>query len=472
MRKPQRLIGFAEFENISFPFEFDEQHYLLNLYPPDQNTQAKYNSINHLFNKFAKLTEATNEWIPFLEIQGTSSERYQVSFHVSSNYVSYQGFLRFNVAWFFIWEKQFPKDSIRGLHIQGTEIDAFFPPDSIFKYDIKSKDSCHSIERLTLTSEKQGEVTGGSFQISDHLNAKLYFLSYPTFLRSQSPVSSQSRMTILFSRVIDLSTLIQVEECLRRFFIYIAGRTNVSLDTYEIFTLDKDNKRYSYGLLSFPQRFLEDSEQQIKEQIIDFSILGVKTADLLQIILSEQIGYQHLPSSIDDKRHYSVSRFILILAAFEREFRNIYGTDKGRSERFSNVKTEIVRLVKEYQSAQIGKNKEYAMDLLKGIKNFNLGYWFNVEYALKDCRDIMERFTVRKYGTPHKSYEELIAEVSRRVGRLRNNLAHDNLDWSFEAIQISDIKVVEELLYAIRLKQIGLSTDKIQNAIKKLFQEI
>ena len=90
----------------------------------------------------------------------------------------------------------------------------------------------------------------------------------------------------------------------------------------------------------------------------------------------------------------------------------------------------------------------------------------------KDCRDIMEVFTVRKYGTSPKPYEKLAEEISRRVGELRNNLAHDKLDWSFEAIQISDIKVVEELLYAIRLKQIGLERDKIQKAMKKLFQEI
>ena len=45
-----------------------------------------------------------------------------------------------------------------------------------------------------------------------------------------------------------------------------------------------------------------------------------------------------------------------------------------------------------------GKEREYAADLLNGIKNFSLGYWFNVKYALIDCREIMEAFTLRKYG--------------------------------------------------------------------------
>ena len=65
----------------------------------------------------------------------------------------------------------------------------------------------------------------------------------------------------------------------------------------------------------------------------------------------------------------------------------------------------------------------------------------------------------------------LAEEIGRRVGKLRNDLAHDKLNWDFEAVQISDIQVVEELIYSIRLKNIGLEPDKARRAIQKLFQE-
>lgn len=45
MRKPQRFIGFAEFKNTSFPFEFDEEDFSLTLYPPNQKIQEEYSSI-------------------------------------------------------------------------------------------------------------------------------------------------------------------------------------------------------------------------------------------------------------------------------------------------------------------------------------------------------------------------------------------------------------------------------------------
>ena len=57
------------------------------------------------------------------------------------------------------------------------------------------------------------------------------------------------------------------------------------------------------------------------------------------------------------------------------------------------------------------------------------------------------------------------------MGDFRNGIAHSRLDLHFEAIHLSDIKIVEELLYAIRLKKIGLQTSEIQKAISDLFLE-
>ena len=78
--------------------------------------------------------------------------------------------------------------------------------------------------------------------------------------------------------------------------------------------------------------------------------------------------------------------------------------------------------------------------------------------------------TLNKYGTPSKPYEVLAEEIDHRVGKLRNDLAHDKLDWVFEAIQVTDIQVIEELIYAIRLKNIGLGSDDVMQAIRKLFK--
>ena len=57
------------------------------------------------------------------------------------------------------------------------------------------------------------------------------------------------------------------------------------------------------------------------------------------------------------------------------------------------------------------------------------------------------------------------------MGEFRNGIAHSRLDFHFEAIHLSDIKIIEELLYAVRLKSLRLQPTEIQKAINDLFLE-
>ena len=379
--------------------------------------------------------------------------------------------MSFAVAWYFISEEKYSSKQIDGFRIRGPEIDAFFPPETVFKYDIQPARDGFRAQKITLSAERQDEIDGGKFLVSDDLTAEIKLHSYASVVRAQNPVTSQSYITILFSKTEEISSLLNTYEQIRRFFMYLTGRANVSLNEVEVFVYNQERKRDFFAWLCYRPRFTGETNKKAKNQIIDFSILGTKSADLLSIISTGQIDYEYLPHCIDEKYSYSVSRFIMILAAFEREFRNIYGIDAGRSEPFIKVKTEIIQLVENLCNKKTRKEKEYAADLLNGIRNFSLGYWFNIEYALIDCREVMEAFILSKYGIPHKPYEVLAKEIGRRVGKMRNDLAHDKLNWTFEAVQVTDIQVVEKLIYSIRLKDIGLETDKAIQAIRKLFQE-
>jgi hypothetical protein len=68
-------------------------------------------------------------------------------------------------------------------------------------------------------------------------------------------------------------------------------------------------------------------------------------------------------------------------------------------------------------------------------------------------------------------YEEIAEEIGSRMGEVRNGIAHDKLDWHFDAVHLCDIKIVEELLYAMILKDLHLDTKKIQKGINDLFDE-
>ena len=158
----------------------------------------------------------------------------------------------------------------------------------------------------------------------------------------------------------------------------------------------------------------------------------------------------------------------MILAAFERTYRANYDSDFGRSEDYKMVKKEIIELIEKYAVTQSGKAKKYATDIKKTVINRGTSFGDNLHRALIDHKDIMKPFVERKYNG---EYENIIEEIGMRMREVRNGIAHDKLDWHFDAIHLCDIRIVEELIYAMVLSDINLNTECIQKAINNLFDE-
>ena len=193
-----------------------------------------------------------------------------------------------------------------------------------------------------------------------------------------------------------------------------------------------------------------------------------KSAKLFTEIKNNTFGFQHVCDSIDDMRHFPTSRIIMILAAFEREYRNIYGQDSGRSDEYLKVKSEVVSLIDGYLNSKQGNRRKYEKQLKKYVENRDSSFEDNIKYALADCEEILTSFVTSKYPG---SYMDIIDGISSRMGEVRNGIAHSRLDLHFDAIHLADIRVIEELIYAIRLKNISVSPLDCKKAINRLFAE-
>ena len=80
----------------------------------------------------------------------------------------------------------------------------------------------------------------------------------------------------------------------------------------------------------------------------------------------------------------------------------------------------------------------------------------------------MEPFICKKY---EKEFKKVADEIGERMGELRNGLAHSKLSFQLEAVHLHDIKIIEELIYAMRLKTIINDYKIIQKGIANLFDE-
>lgn len=63
-------------------------------------------------------------------------------------------------------------------------------------------------------------------------------------------------------------------------------------------------------------------------------------------------------------------------------------------------------------------------------------------------------------------FENLIDSLASRMNKLRNDSAHGNIDLKIDPIDLKHINTLENLLFAMRLKKIGISEIDIKKAIK------
>ena len=469
MRKPKRLIGYLKHDEIDYPFEFDEETFSLMLFPPTIEIWSHTSSLFNLLSGW-KDSSRKHEWIGVQQLHGITSERNKIIFEVSEARSNYNGFYSYSVHWYFYYSAELDPNRIDGFKILGEEINFFFPPKKVLNPEILFFENQMTVKKLSLTATNQITESCGKYRIAPHVDATIDVSAYATmnFHSLGSPMDATSILVTSFSQPVNLEVLKMAYNNLMCFLKYITYRTNIGIYTAEVFYLNHQGQKDYQGLLVFKRQNELETNKTASDQIIKYDVLKSRTGKLFTCIKQEKFSFQHLCESIDSTHHYPVSRIIMVFSAFEREFRNIYGQDFDRSPEYISAKKDVVDLIDNYLRTTQGKKRSYIKQLRKYVENRDSSFETNIKKALLDCEKIMTPFLKKRYIG---SYPEMVHNLSARMGDFRNGIAHSRLDLHFEAIHLSDIKIVEELLYAIRLKKIGLQTSEIQKAISDLFLE-
>ena len=469
MKKPDKLLGFINYNDIEHPFEFNEKSFTITLYPPTKAVWNEYSDPMKLFDSFTQDTKK-HEWIAIKEITGITSEENHIIFNIQDALSNRNGFISFDVNWYICHMDSMAIDKVDGFMISGHDVDIFYPPNIVLETRLEFNNNGKGLEKISVSSKKQMYESCGKYRVKKNIDAKIKVLAYPNCHQSAwtSPIESISTMITTFSTPVGINTIIDGYNNLLRFFEYITYRKNVDIGDLHLFHINEEGLRDYSGIIVFPNKNIQESHKNVKERIIPYRILRHHTSRLFTAIKNNEIGFQHLSDSIDNMRRFPASRIIMILAEFEREFRNLYGQDSGRSDEYLEVKSEIILLIERYYESKQGKKRQYPKQLRKYVENRDCSFEANIQSALSKCEEILVSFVTRKYpGT----YSEIIQGISFRMGEVRNGIAHSRLDFNFDAIHLTDIRVIEELTYAIRLSNMSMSVSDCQRAISQLFGE-
>ena len=162
------------------------------------------------------------------------------------------------------------------------------------------------------------------------------------------------------------------------------------------------------------------------------------------------------------------ARAIMILAEFEREYTNIFGQDYKRSREYQETKRELLDTMQVFIEQRQGRSRRYARQFYHAIESHDVGFGERLKTAMAECQAVMEPFIRSRYDG---ALDVTIEEICDRMNTVRNGIAHSRLDLNLEAVHLSDLKIIEELLYAMRLQHLRVDTKSIQIGIKRLFGE-
>lgn len=464
MKIPSRILGFIDNDGKKMPFEFDKDKFQLKFFYPTEK-----DAFEHLFDGISVIScdLKKHEWIPRIQFKGITAEGYGVLFGTTDNPTEYQGYRTYSVSWYYLACEDTEK--IDELRFAGREIDYFFPPAKTFTQSIKFKESePRAIDKMSVETVKVLDFDCGSYEY-EGIETKIKCSAFPTMhTNADSPLDAKSYFYLEFFPGLDVEHSVEKIQTIRQFIKFISYRNNYRIDEIEAFVKNEEGKYSNCGCFVFLSEDAEESNEKAKKTIISAELLGVHTAGIIHAIDRNEMAFGHICKSVEDTSHYPISRMIMILSAFEREFRNIYGQDVRRSEEYSQVKEEVVEMLYQHAKEFQGKKKKYIAGFAKGIANTDSSYGDNLKFVFTDCKEIMEPFVIRRY---EGSYEEIAEDVSYSINQLRNGVAHSRLDLELEARHLTDIKFVEELLYVMRLKKLGVEDTKIRKILNELFRE-
>lgn len=465
MEESKRLMGYVKYNNIDFPFEYDNSSFSIYLYPPTQEIWNEY------YDPFYQVDFLNNnqdqEHKSSINISGITSSKDSIHLNIRNNLKINNGFLEFYVNWYAIFQDDFDINNIDGYKTYGNEIDLFYPPKTDYKASIKLAEDKSGFSELSFYAVKEESESCGKYIINNEVSLLLEVVSCHKYYPYSwtNPLKSFSCLISTFSNSVGIEIVVKSYQNLREFLQYITYRKNIALNRIYIFSNSKD-KEVTCGSITFNNNYIEEISNELKDRVIKYKQLKENTARIFGSINSKQLCLDRLVDSIENINKYNRSRVFMVISEFEGEYSNTIERDTIQTDKYEEINEEIINLLSEYNKNKKGAKRKHVKSIIRIIKKLDNNLQQNVKSALIYTESIMRPFcNYSEEGT----YSDIIKNISSRINAIRNLIAHGKLDFKMSLINLKDVEIIEKLIYAIRLKKIGVNEADIKKAINDLF---
>lgn len=424
--------GNLNYKGIEFTFVFNKEE--LRLIPPD----SKSGEVEHWF--MGKINEGvyTSGKPVYIEddfLVGTSTETKQkFIFFPSHRNVGRNNSTLFVDVSAYIFQKC-DQEWIDRLSFTSTEIDYIFPTTNAFDYpswDDKGKVAVETKDFDSTTSKPQEFIVDDksvkvSFGITRTTNARI----------SKPPITLKSVMFFEFEKTKDYMFIFRLWSIAKEFVQYLCYRKNINKFSIDISAPTNEGKHLKFAnmyILEDEDVLAEDDLLEKNKYICQNYIEG-NEGTILSDIAKGTLYLRHLPPSYHSGRIIDASRFVMITAAFEWEFKRVYPGGVKRNTKKIEAESTAISHLEELIKENTGELKNIYKFLKKLVKTDSLQK--EIQQVGKDFGEIIDVFGKRLYAINKESLK--YNEMGKRLSQQRNNFAHGNLDKEFIGNSLLDL---------------------------------
>lgn len=357
-------------------------------------------------------------------------------------------------------------NQISEINFFGPEIDAIYPCNNNITI---AKSNENAGEFIITTANYETTTSDQKTFLYKERNIKVDFsisriINFSTY--EKPPLQMQSSLNFYFDKTDDYLFVAELSSLASKFISYLCYRNNIYFSKIQLVILTEQNIK-SYGEIIYCQKKGDIEFNCIKDKrFISYDEFRGYEHVILNSLSSNTLYTTHIPSSYEQGRHINASTFILITAAFEWEFKNLYL--EGITKKQSTIEAEeyVKNIIEDLKNSHTGKKKEIFRFLSKLVRSDSLDS--KIIHTFNDLTDIASIFGKHIYSLNEETL--LINEMANRISKQRNNFAHGNIDNEFIGLSLLDLIFLERLIYIMQLKRIGLCDLEIKKAINDLFK--
>lgn len=282
------------------------------------------------------------------------------------------------------------------------------------------------------------------------------------------PIEINSIFSIYFEPTKDYIFILRVYKVVKYFFQYLCFRKNIDIESVDIYCKYKENLHQQLGTINFIKKEVYNEEKRIIEsRYIPFELIENSANKILQAIADDKLYRRHIPKTYSDGTSENEATFVMLVAAFEWEFKQLFKNGLPHSESTINVQNKIKNNIKEILNNKDVKGKE--RKIYKNLLNFiDLeGLSEKIIYTCKTLNSIIIESGKKLYKLNNQELNYI--KMGDRLSKQRNYFAHGDIDKDFIEDSLLDLIFLKEIIYAMQLKRFNVPDDNIKKCIRKLF---